>query len=1201
MEMIILTLIAWLIAPVPLGILYARAEKKKKQREQMLTHLFMQGRLSPDELRLAGMELPRAAQPSAVQVPVQSPVQLTQTITPPAGPAPDPETALAAAAERAAQIAEAELSGEPISVPEPAAEKAVTSAVSDAAETPAQPETVLTEEPAAETAAPDETAPEAEAPAAELPAADVKPEFQTVPQTAPVQPVPQPVPVLQNRVPVPQQYTPQKSGFNVSAITVMLSVAVLMIITAGLIFIRSAWSSLSDFGRLATLTAGSVLFFGTSALARRIWKLNRTGMAFFVLGSAFLPISIWAAGYLELLGEGLSGAGNPWLLALSFGSFAVIAAFAVKIYQQPGWGIGLLCGLTAAYVAAADGIKPEGDLGVAVLLIALAVYVLILVYGARLLRQQQLLPLAIGRIIEPFALVIMGLVSFVVLSSLPMEEWQQLASVAVFLTAFAYFAPAVTERMREFSAIPASILAVIGFGQLLSPIYNSVFVEGTEKTYHFPVAYFSLLLTIAAIVWLILLLTNSLPENTRKGYYISAMALTGLSILMMMPQLSGTFIIMPAALAVQLILWLIAARKKPSQLLRALIAVQGWALAIQIAKQLGRFLPHDVPAEEHFAYESLIWLGMFAVCMTVFVLTKKHRSSTSDLLFSLSICICAVIMQICGKRDDLPMQLGGAGVMAAMVAFYWFMALRRDTQRPVQYFYAFLSPAVLFTETVVLADRALQAVDSVLITIGWSIVSIAIGMVTYLTTKRRFHNVRRLFFALTILPPLIFAVLGEALDSGDWIIVQQLICAAAAIGLWFLFANRGFHKLEIASFSVMLVLVLESTYYLLRDFVFDGVLINVCLVTSLWIILFSLLAMAVSKRALIFVGNSAVPAVMQVAAPCAALIFSGMIWNMFIEEWDLFLPVYGVALSIVAWFTTKKHHIILPALSELALFMAMESCRYHASQTSGGYVVLFLFICAGLTVLFPYVGAVLRENDTEPKEMRRSWVLTALGGVIPFWPLLAVSRGTQMIAYHSDYEQWMIFLIPVLLAGFILHFAKLPQTEKNAKAFATVSAALGMIALWMQPFFDVADTYWEGKLHILPMIAFGIVLRLLYGEKAGGGFLFGVGVYTMLRLGFGAMATERGDDLMTVLAVALIMFVASFYIKQKKWFLLGGISLVLTAMYMHMKLTDGTQWWVYLLIAGLVLLGVAASNEMLKQRGDSLKARAGRLWEDWTW
>ena len=128
-----------------------------------------------------------------------------------------------------------------------------------------------------------------------------------------------------------------------------------------------------------------------------------------------------------------------------------------------------------------------------------------------------------------------------------------------------------------------------------------------------------------------------------------------------------------------------------------------------------------------------------------------------------------------------------------------------------------------------------------------------------------------------------------------------------------------------------------------------------------------------------------------------------------------------------------------------------------------------------------------------------------------------------------------------------------------------------------------------------------MLIRVLYGEKTGGGALFAVGVYSMLRLGFSALNSENSADLLTVLGVALVMFIASFYVRQKKWFLLGGISLLVTAVYMHMKLTEGRQWWVYLLLAGLVLIVIAASNETLKQRGDSLRTKAGRLWDDWTW
>ena len=66
-----------------------------------------------------------------------------------------------------------------------------------------------------------------------------------------------------------------------------------------------------DFGWLMTLAAGSLVFFGTSALARRVWHLDRTAMAFYAIGSAFLPLSVWAAGYMHLLGDGLCVGKTP--------------------------------------------------------------------------------------------------------------------------------------------------------------------------------------------------------------------------------------------------------------------------------------------------------------------------------------------------------------------------------------------------------------------------------------------------------------------------------------------------------------------------------------------------------------------------------------------------------------------------------------------------------------------------------------------------------------------------------------------------------------------------------------------------------------------------------------------------------------------------------------------------------------------------
>lgn len=1169
MDILIYSLIAWLIAPIPLTVLWLRTNQKKKRREEMLLHLFMQNRITAEELLLADVKLPPAPQPAV-------PMQQAAPLPPPAA---DPAQRLTDAAEKAARAAEEALEGAQETAPE-----SVLSESAAFADESAAAEVILSA--AEETAS--ESVTESDESEAVLSADEAVSE---PPEAAEHEEPVRPAPPVQPPRPIPAD--PQRRSFNVSAITVMLSVGVLLIITAGLIFVRTAWSTLSDFGRLATLAAGSVLFFGTSALARRVWKLNRTGMAFFTLGAAFLPISVWAAGYLNLLGETLAGAGNPWLLMLAFGSFTVISLIAVKIYQQLGWGIASLCGLTATYLYLADAVTPEGDFGYAIFLILLAVYALLFAFGSRALRQRQLLPIAIGRAAEPFTLAVVGLTSFVMLSALAAEDAAQLSAAAVFLTAFAFFAPAVTERLGGICAAPVSILTLVGFGQLMTPLYRTMFhyeiFDGDSS--HDPFAYFSLLCIVSAAIWLILLLTNSLPEKLRRGSFYAAMSLTVLSLLPQLYDNGNQPILLLCASVVLLGIWIAAVHKRPMNAVSFMLAAQSWEIAKFAAFRIDGLIGSEID------YTVPLCCGMFLLCFALFALTKQHRTIVSDLLFTVSAGTAALFV----PHDSLALGLAGTAVLAGLTVFYWHMALRNDAQKPEQFVHALMAPAALMAAVIALGIGVLKQAELGVMVILWTVLSFALGAVTYLTTKNRFRAVRALLFEQLVVPPMAVAVFAELYTDGTLVVLQQLIAAAAAVGLWYLFAGHGFRGLEIASFGTSLFLLLEATVCALREQAGGELPFTVWMAAALWIIAFSVLAVIIRKRILLFVGGRAISDVMQAAAPATAMLLSVMLLGIDLPAWESFYYVFTLGLCVLSWFTTKKEQILLPAVSGAALIFATEALRQHCVRTSDGFVAVMLLCFAGLTVLFPYLGKVVRETEDAPRAQRRSWVLTALGGVVPFWLLLAAGSGPMYEDYSSEQVSWMCFFVPVLLAGYILHLAEFAKMAEQRKTVVVISALLGMIALWIQPLFDVTDTYLEGKLHILPMIAFGIVIRRLYGERIGGGFLFCVGVYSMLRMSFGAMATELPADLITVLVVALVMFVASFYVRQKKWFLLGGISLILTAVYMHTKLTDGLQWWIYLLLAGLVLIAVAASNEMLKQRGDSLKSRAGRLWEDWTW
>ena len=975
----------------------------------------------------------------------------------------------------------------------------------------------------------------------------------------------------------------QRPIFRISAITAMLSVGVVLIVLAGMLFVRSAWSNMSAFGRLGALAAGSVLFFGASALARKLWKLNRTGMAFFTLGAFFLPISIWAAGYFRLLGEGLSGAGNPWLITLAFASFTLIAFQAVRIYRQTGWGAAVLCGGTATFlylVAACFRNEPEKAVFPAAALLALA-----LTWTVRPLIPR--LPEPVANAAKPFAVCYTVLLT-AAMFLLPTLIMNMPTGAAAMICAAAYLAPMMTERLRAGTAFPVTLLLLLGYGMMLHPLYSP---SGDAMRLNLG-SYSALFLIAAACTLLILRLTGSLPEQTDRGFFAGTGFCLAGSVLVQLIFAASLQIPVLAAAAILLLLLLIPAIRQGGALLTAFAAVQAWILTIDIASCADLTVP-----------DTLLLAAMLnAFCFAGFFAVPKLRGFWPELIFSVSASAAALCAL--GNKGLAAWQITVGILFAAAAAFvYWRLATVRDTQTAGEHVFAVLMPVPLFFLTVCLADltipRSKYGADWIVL--GWMLVSASCALLAYLTTKKRFHSVRRLLFALLAIPPLVLAAMPGLCFMTPLRYAGQAFCAFFALLLWRLFASRGFRGLAVGSFASAVGLILLSTGGLWKKLVFSsGSDYPVYLLTAIWVAVLAFAAILISKRMLLFVGNDAVYRVMQVLTPVTALYLSFALIDLSAAEWQTFYFIFAFGMCVLAWMVTKSEQWLLPGFSVLAVLVCLEALRVRIGASGYGVFVTMVLCFAGLEILLPYLGTVAREGFEKPAECRRSYVLTAAGGVIPFW-VLAAANGLNSVFYSHKQEKILLFFVPVLIAGYLLHFAFTAKERQHRSAFMTAAGAFCVIAFWMQPFVHVTGTYWDGKLHLIPLIAFGLLIRYLYGEKTGSGFLFAIGIYTMLRLAGSAIARETTGDLLTVFISALVIFIASFYVKQKKWFLLGGVSLCGIAVYMRMRLFPGMQWWVYLLLAGILLIVIAAVNETMKQRGDSLKSKAGRLWEDWSW
>lgn len=129
--------------------------------------------------------------------------------------------------------------------------------------------------------------------------------------------------------------------------TLALVMGVIFIVLAGLIFATTTWHILPDICKTFLVLACSVLFFGASLGAERVFRIRKTSHGLYILGSVFLFLSVLAAAYFRLLGpEFILEGQNRWKV-LWVGSIVTVAAFLAglkrfhdTVYTQTSlWGM----------------------------------------------------------------------------------------------------------------------------------------------------------------------------------------------------------------------------------------------------------------------------------------------------------------------------------------------------------------------------------------------------------------------------------------------------------------------------------------------------------------------------------------------------------------------------------------------------------------------------------------------------------------------------------------------------------------------------------------------------------------------------------------------------------------------------------------------------------------------------------------------
>lgn len=132
----------------------------------------------------------------------------------------------------------------------------------------------------------------------------------------------------------PVTQKPPKQPFN--PISLLLVAGVIFLFLGGVIFLTNTWDMLPDVVRALGLLSASLIAFGAHALAERIFRLQKTGLAFYILGCIFLPLALGGIGAFSLFGSWFSFHGDGAFLLLSVICLSISAStfLGQKHYQN---------------------------------------------------------------------------------------------------------------------------------------------------------------------------------------------------------------------------------------------------------------------------------------------------------------------------------------------------------------------------------------------------------------------------------------------------------------------------------------------------------------------------------------------------------------------------------------------------------------------------------------------------------------------------------------------------------------------------------------------------------------------------------------------------------------------------------------------------------------------------------------------------
>ena len=202
-----------------------------------------------------------------------------------------------------------------------------------------------------------------------------------------------------------------------------------------------------------------------------------------------------------------------------------------------------------------------------------------------------------------------------------------------------------------------------------------------------------------------------------------------------------------------------------------------------------------------------------------------------------------------------------------------------------------------------------------------------------------------------------------------------------------------------------------------------------------------------------------------------------------------------------------------------------------------------------------------------------------------------------------DYTDISIFLGLIACAVYCTGLIKKNFSDKAVSILLTISTAFTVIALIDRPFFIFESKAVTNKITLAIIALSGLAMRFIWRKfkETAKNFSQIIFIFTFVSLLIDAIVFDTAANTIFVMTIMILVLIISIISRSKTWFITAAASLFTITVYATREYLMALNWWIYLFIAGVALIGLASVNEYLKKNNETLKTSVAKRFSGWTW